>query len=419
MSNNQLQAVMEYHRRGWSIIPMKMETKRPAVRWKQYQTSRATEDALRQWYSAGEHGIAVVFGEISENLVSRDFDTMDVYQQWAVDHPDLAATLPTVATSRGRHVYATVTDNHLSDFRYCIGKREGNGAIRVEGGELRCGVGCYSVLPPSVHPSGHVYEWIVPLPEGPLPEIDLFAADFYPSPVSSNAPCNREHRENGEYRGTQRIQKNTEAMSESVHQKKRQQNSTAKKGTDSQDWSEAIQWAIIDSVPEGPGQRHRQVFELARGLKAAPELADADPGDLKPYVRQWHKLSLDKITTKPFTETWIDFLKAWPRVRFPKGEEPMTAILERAVQQPLPEVAQEYDQDKLRKLVALCRELQRSAGGGPFYLACRTAGRLLGVDHTTANRWLFLLIHDGLLKVAEPGDRTRRKAARYRYLGPL
>ncbi len=97
----------------------------------------------------------------------------------------------------------------------------------------------------------------------------------------------------------------------------------------------------------------------------------------------------------------------------------MTAILERAEREPMPEVAEDYDQDELRLLVALCRELQRSVGGGPFYLSCRTAGRLLGVDYSTANRWLFLMVSDEILAVTEPGDRAKRKAARYRYLGEL
>ena len=208
-------------------------------------------------------------------------------------------------------------------------------------------------------------------------------------------------------------------MSADGFSKKIVQNRTAKKGADPHSWSEAIQWAIVDSIPEGPGRRHRQVFELARGLKAVAELADADAGELKPYVRQWHKLSIDHIATKPFTETWIDFLKAWPRVCYPKGEDPMTAIFERAVQQSLPEAAEDYDQDELRLLVALCRELQRSAGGGPVYLSCRTAGRLLGVDYSTANRWLFLMVSDEILEVTKPGDRAKRKAARYRYLADI
>ena len=95
----------------------------------------------------------------------------------------------------------------------------------------------------------------------------------------------------------------------------------------------------------------------------------------------------------------------------------MHDILERAKSAPPPTEAMGYEHDKLRLLVSMCRELQRHAGDGPFYLGCRTAGRLLDVNHTTAWRWLFLLESDGLLSVVERGGQTgsRYRATRYRY----
>ncbi len=197
---------------------------------------------------------------------------------------------------------------------------------------------------------------------------------------------------------------------------------SAKKGCDDSqtlELSEAIQAAIDCTLPIEGGQRHKQVFELARALKAIPQLADADPQQLKPIVREWHSKALPVITSKPFEETWIDFLKGWPNVRFPRGEEPMAAIFERACSEGIPDVADQYEQAELQLLVGICRELQRAAGTGPFYLACRTAGRLLGVDHTTANRWLFLLVVDGVLAEIEKGDRRNRRASRFRYLREL
>lgn len=425
MKNNILQAALEYQQRGWSLIPLVMAQKRPAVNWKRYQTQRANDSTLRKWFRNDEIGIGVVFGSVSGGLLSRDFDTIESYKQWARNHSDLAQILPTAATNRGRHVYASVSQKHVADIRLILGKPDGVGAIAVADGELRCGVGCYSVLPPSVHLSGVVYRWEVPLPDGPLPDIDIFASDFYQTSYSSSSPsssstkltrelrgfgsCNGEYRDHG---GIQRLQKNTEAIFGDCKKRK-------KTSSDPGDWSDSVQWAIVDSVPEGPGQRHRQVFELARGLKAVPELADAKAANLKPHVRQWHKLSLVNITTKAFEETWIDFLKAWPRVKYPKGEDPMKTIFQNAAQQPLPNPAHKYEQDGLRLLVSLCRELQRSAGEGPFYLSCRTAGRLLDVHHTTANRWLYLLVNDELLVVVEKGDRAKHRASRYRYLGEL
>ena len=95
----------------------------------------------------------------------------------------------------------------------------------------------------------------------------------------------------------------------------------------------------------------------------------------------------------------------------------MVAILEQAKRLPPPRAAAGYEQAGLRLLATVCRELRdRSVGQEPFYLACRTAGRMLDVDHSTASRWLWLLAHDGIVEEVEKGDRSRRRASRYRYL---
>ena len=95
----------------------------------------------------------------------------------------------------------------------------------------------------------------------------------------------------------------------------------------------------------------------------------------------------------------------------------MNLIFQEAKQTPVPRAALRYKQDKLRLLVALCRKLQQAAGDDPFFLACRTAGRLLNVDHATAWRWLVLLQHDRVIEEVEKGDRAKRRASRYRYQG--
>ena len=82
----------------------------------------------------------------------------------------------------------------------------------------------------------------------------------------------------------------------------------------------------------------------------------------------------------------------------------------------LPEAAQEYETRQIKLLVRLCRELQRYHGGEPFHLDCRTAGKLLGVDHATAWRWLQLLHHDRIVEKVSVGSQASRRANRYRYL---
>jgi hypothetical protein len=178
-----------------------------------------------------------------------------------------------------------------------------------------------------------------------------------------------------------------------------------------------VEQAILRSLPAGPGKRNERVFEFARTLKAIPALADADPKSLMPYLRRWHEMAKPVIGTQPFDETRIDFLRAWPRVKFPKGEIPLAPVLEAVSRMRPPAVADQYEGDQLRMLVSLCRELQRASGTGPFYLSSRTAGRLLDVDHTTAWRWLWLLEQDGVLAVVEKGSRQSGRATRFRYRG--
>ncbi len=371
MNNSVLPCALEYHARGWSVIPTAPRSKIAAGKWKKFQERAADESQIRKWWANGHtYGIAVIFGDVSGGVVCRDFDVQASYDRWAAAHPDLAATLPTVATSRGRHVY------FRSDHR---------GISKFDDGELR-GAG-YCLLPPSRHPDGPTYRWVVPLPAGPLPFIaDACAAGFLA------APCYTEHTEN-----TSNVCSVSTVCS--VYQVD----------------DDRLDSMIRQCLPTGPGRRNRQVFELARGIKGIPELTRAAMDDLRPIVQRWHTLALPYIQTKEFTETWIDFLRAWPGVKKPKGIT-MANIMDKAMRA-MPKAARRYEEEPIRRLVALCRQLGREANGGAFFLSCRTAAGLLGVSHVQANRWLFLLAHDGVIEQINKGDRGRRKAAEYRYAG--
>jgi hypothetical protein len=120
------------------------------------------------------------------------------------------------------------------------------------------------------------------------------------------------------------------------------------------------------------------------------------------------------IGTKPFEESWADFITAFPQVEFPKGKEPMALIIAKADASVAPDCVSLYESPVTIRLVKLCRELQRAAGDGAFFLSCRTAADLLGIDRTAAWKRLKVLITDGIIAVAQPGTKT--KAARYRYI---
>src|SRR5208283_5918705 len=100
------------------------------------------------------------------------------------NHPDWANKLPSVATSRGRHVYfrAAPADLFFVDLRHI--------EPPTEDGEYRGDSGHYCLLPPSRHPDGPTYKWVVPLPDGKIPFVaDVRATGLLPSHVTERTEC--------------------------------------------------------------------------------------------------------------------------------------------------------------------------------------------------------------------------------------
>lgn len=371
-----LQAALDYAQRGWSIIPIRhrdVSGKQPTVAWKSYQSVRPTIDELREWFrDAALDGLAVICGAVSGGLYCRDFDAAQDYHAWAAAHPKWAARLPTVKTARGFHVYAVWNDVPSRKF---------------EPGELRSD-GHYVLLPPSRHPSGATYEWLVPLPDGELPRVAPEECGLAPAAQNSyrEADC-----------------------------RPRSLSSSASLLLSLSVFDARVQDAIRRSLPESPGRRNERLFFFARLLKSIPELTQVDPIQLKPFVRAWFEQARPNIGTQVFGETLGDFVRGWPKIRVAADIDPLEVAKRRAIEQPLPPCAHCLDDDVSKLLLAICVQLQEIAGDGPFFLSCRSAGELLGISASSAGNLFVLLQAEGLLKLAAPG--TKYRAARYRYLG--
>jgi len=181
------------------------------------------------------------------------------------------------------------------------------------------------------------------------------------------------------------------------------------------DVDEDVRTAIAATLPSGPGNRHRQLFELGRRLKAIPRFANASVQSLKGLVRAWHAAALPFIATKPFEESWADFAESWPKIQYAAGQEPIVMTYQEALAREIPRVANQYEQQELRHLVALCSKLQEEAGEEPFFLAGRAAAELVKVPHAQVARWLRMLVVDGVLELVKQG--SRRHASEYRCRG--
>ncbi len=366
---------IEYHRRDWSIIPVGRNKRFASKAWKQFQEKRPDPGQLKKWFANGKLYPAVILGQISGGLVCRDFDQMDAYDSWAKEYPDLAQTLPTVRTSRGKHVYCA---------------SNWHGFLDLGDGELRGSTGHYCVLPPAVHETGTNYTWENKLPDGDLPILDPFSIGL--------GPIQQEQGNVTEDRGLQK-----------------DYGRVVFEGAISQEVENAIIEAMKQTIPERIGQRNHNIFSFARRLKGVPELKKLPPITFESYVRLWHQWALPYIRTKLFEETWIDFLKGWPRVKWPANAKFMTEILERAKANPL----EGYKIAGIGVLGAVCRELQQAHGDSPFYLSARTGADMLGVSPMSISRWLFLLEQDRWIGTVQKGGTKEnpRKATRFKYVG--
>ena len=101
----------------------------------------------------------------------------------------------------------------------------------------------------------------------------------------------------------------------------------------------------------------------------------------------------------------------------PAWDDFLMAALGAALKRPPPPEADRYHLDTMRALVCLCRVLQLAAGNEPFYLSCRSAARVLGIDFRLANRMTLRLERDGVLVCTQRGSQGTGRATRFRYVG--
>ena len=156
MNKGKLRGFTKYLAHGFSLIPIKVGTKLPAVPWKMYQNVKATWEKVEEWDVLG-HDLAIVTGSIS-GIIVVDVD----------GEIDESVNLPptwTVKTSKGYHYYYAYPKQSDLVFKNKV-RIAKNIDIRADGG--------YVVAPPSRNKeTGIQYKWEIPPTKGtlaPLPD---------------------------------------------------------------------------------------------------------------------------------------------------------------------------------------------------------------------------------------------------------
>ncbi len=96
--------IKKYYENGYSLLPIKKNSKEPYIKWKQYQNKRAGFNDVLDWYIEYDNpNIAIITGDIS-NLTVIDVDNPSILPELIKEVPELNETTR-VKTKRGYHFY--------------------------------------------------------------------------------------------------------------------------------------------------------------------------------------------------------------------------------------------------------------------------------------------------------------------------
>lgn len=420
VSNPRLQHALAYAELGFRVLPVhtirngvcscrkgkscKHPGKHPRTKHGVKDATTDPEKIKRWWTQNADSNVGIATGAGSE-IVVLDIDPRNNGSESLAKLVDRLGPFPPTVESLtgggGGHLIFCHPGGHVGNSQ----SAEPGIDIKADGGLI--------VVPPSIHVSGGRYLWLSSfdpwsIRPAALPEEWLRWLQSITRSCNRAIGCNQSNPMQLCGVGGGASESESETKTDTGY-------STLSTEID----AEAIDRCIRETLPTGPGQRNQAIMRFCRALKSIADFANAQPKDLRVYVRRWYEQALPFIRTTEFETTYFDFAYAWGRVKFAKGDVPMAQIVARALAADYPDETAHYENDGIRKLAAVCRELQRAMGDGAFFLSARTAADYLKIDPVTAWRWLRILEMDGILKVVTRGSNRDRKASRLRYLAEL
>lgn len=150
--NPLLEAALSYAKLGWSVFPLKPKQKTPLIKWSNCQKKPLTQKEITQyWTQWSNANIGLATGEKSGVIVI----DIDSTQGKEVFEAEFGGIPGTVRQKTGKEGAMQLFFKHPQD-----GIRYKNTVRTLTDIDTR-GDGGYVVLPPSVHPNGNRYAWII------------------------------------------------------------------------------------------------------------------------------------------------------------------------------------------------------------------------------------------------------------------
>lgn len=160
------------HDHGFQVVVVPLKGKHPTIPWATYQDQRVPRAQVEEWFSQGEHNLAIITGAIS-GVVVVDGDSA---QACEFIEETCTATPMIVQTRKGRHYY----------YRH-PGIKVPNAAriFDIPPVDLR-GDGGLVIGPGSIHPTGIIYQMALGSDITSPADLPLYDPEWFPG--SAKAP---------------------------------------------------------------------------------------------------------------------------------------------------------------------------------------------------------------------------------------
>jgi predicted P-loop ATPase len=174
--NPLLLAALQYAKRGWAVLPCRPKDKCPATPHGYKDATSRAADVIRGWKQNPRSNIGIATGAPSGVLVL-DVDPRNGGDRSLAElqriHGELTSTVTTTTGGGGLHYYFSLPEGV-----------QVRSSVLADGLDIKANGG-YVLAPPSVHPSGATYSWLLAPDKhqvAPVPQWLLEAATPKPKP---------------------------------------------------------------------------------------------------------------------------------------------------------------------------------------------------------------------------------------------
>lgn len=391
MGNDHISRIYSLLGENAILIPVPSGAKAPIQRG--WESSTLEVSKTPNWQSRLRKGnIGVLLGETGGNLVTIDCDTDEFAEDLIVLNPQFSRTLRTRG-QRGSNFWFRCIGEYplrtkkLSDRR----KPKPN-----EVGEWRSG-GAQTIIH-GTHPSGCRYTVVQETTVLSIRFTEIVWPNWLSAP-STNA---------------------TQQHSHSATQKPSNSASQSLSLTETHVIEDSfVCFDVSPFLPTAEHQNNGLLFQMARKVLDVERERGAplDSSEVLAILDQWHSRNQHLRAGVSREEYLAEFLRGLTNAKIPLSETPLSLAASLIESEPFPPEASRYSDVKVKRLVSLCWQLQRLTAPGPFFLTCRDAGKIVGIEYTTAYRWLiaFCEPRTGFLQLKKRGSQLTREGNEYAF----